>query len=98
MKKKLSTLSTDIIIQNLVAAMCGESTTAREKHIYLETLRGLVRLAKSEQMQEIRMNVDKLSGSIAMRTARRRARALIDAHRIGSMARSGQTELEFNQG
>ncbi len=47
MKKKLET---DEVIENLVAVMLGENASARDKHLYRENLRSLVRLAKSEQV------------------------------------------------
>jgi hypothetical protein len=59
MKKRITT---DVIIEKLVVATCRDTTTSREKHIYREALRGLVRFAKSEQMLEMKANVDRLSG------------------------------------
>jgi hypothetical protein len=92
--KKISL--TETAIEDLVAATCGKNATARQKHVYRETLRGLVRLAKSEQMFEMRTNVDKLAGTISARTARRRAKSILLAQRPGN-AGQRQAPLEFNQ-
>jgi hypothetical protein len=61
MKKRTN----DAAIDDLVAAACNEATTARDNHVYREALRGLVRLARSEQMFEMRSNVNILTGGIA---------------------------------
>lgn len=53
--------NTETAIEQLVTAFSGANATAREKHICREALRSLVRLAKSEQMLELKMDVDKLT-------------------------------------
>jgi hypothetical protein len=94
MKKRITT---DVVIEKLVVATCRDTTTLREKHIYREALRGLVRLAKSEHMLEMKANVDRLSGGSAARAARRQAKAILLAQRLGGTAEVGQKQLEFNQ-
>lgn len=91
------TLNTDIAIEDLVASICGTDSTLREKHVYREALRGLVRLAKSEQMIEMKESVDRLTGAVAARIARRRAKALLQAQRNPLLAGPRQTQLEFNR-
>ena len=88
-------LNTETAIDNLVAATCGENTTAHARHVYREALRGLVRLAKSEQMLEMKTNVDKLTGVAVARAARRQAKAILLAQRLAGSA--GQQQLEFNR-
>ncbi len=61
-------LNTDEVINNMVSAVCGQSATSRERHMYRETLRNLVRLAKAEQMADMRANVEKLTGFAEART------------------------------
>jgi hypothetical protein len=54
--------STETLIEDLVTATYGDNVSAREKHAFGEALRGLVRLAKAEQMLEMRMDIkNKLS-------------------------------------
>jgi hypothetical protein len=54
--------STETLIEELVTATYGDNISAREKHAFGEALRGLVRLAKAEQMLEMRMDIkNKLS-------------------------------------
>ncbi|HEX2529866.1 MAG TPA: hypothetical protein VHK70_00165 [Burkholderiaceae bacterium] len=48
-------LCSDDIVEALVVAACGNSATAQQKHLYRESLRSLVRLAKAEQTQEMEM-------------------------------------------
>lgn len=43
----------DDVIEALVLVACGENASDQEKHLYRESLRNLVRLAKSERMQEL---------------------------------------------
>ena len=87
--------NTDAVIDNMVNAACGEGATARERHLYREALRNLVRLAKSEQITEMKASVDKLTSAITAREAKRRARAILQSHRLP--AASGQEQLEFNR-
>lgn len=51
--------STEELIEELTAATCGENVSLREKRAFMEALRGLVRLAKSEQLLELRKDVKK---------------------------------------
>lgn len=61
-------LNTNEVINNMVDAVCGQGATSRERHMYRETLRNLVRLAKAEQMAEMRVNVEKLTSFTETRT------------------------------
>jgi hypothetical protein len=51
--------STEQLIEELAAATCGENASSRERRAFTEALRGLVRLAKSEQLLELKTNVKK---------------------------------------
>ena len=95
MKRKF--LNTDQVIESLVTANLGEDATERQKHIYRENLRSLVRLAKSEQVVEIKANVKKLAGALDMHTARRRAKAILLAQRLPGILAGGQQQFEFYQ-
>jgi len=50
-------LNTDDVIENLVELTCGETATVQDRHIYRESLRNLVRLAKVEQKHQISMGM-----------------------------------------
>lgn len=54
--------STDQMIEEMVAANLGETVSGRQKHVYREALRGLVRLAKKEQLLAMKSDVAKLTG------------------------------------
>jgi hypothetical protein len=93
MKKKAAT---EKVIDDLVAAAFDQNASGRERHIYREALRGLVRLARSEQMLEMRNNVDKLTGAITARAARRRAKSLVLGQRSDGGEEPEQKRFEFN--
>jgi DNA-binding transcriptional regulator LsrR (DeoR family) len=90
-------LNTDQVIEALIAATAGEEVTARQRHIYRENLRSLVRLAKAEQIVEIKTNVKKLAGALEAHHARRRAKAILLAQRLPGILSSAQQQFEFNQ-
>lgn len=55
--------STDEVIEELIVATYGKTGSERQKHVYREALHSLVRLAKAEQMRDMRVNVQKLTGA-----------------------------------
>lgn len=57
-------IGTEKMISDLVNASCGKHADARQKHVFRETLRQLVRLAKAEQLFEMKMNVKKLTAPL----------------------------------
>ena len=56
-------LNSDDVIENLVDLTCGETATTKDRHVYRESLRNLVRLAKVEQKQQIRMELYQINAS-----------------------------------
>lgn len=86
---------TDSVIENLVAATLGEQASVRERHVFREALRGLVRLAKSEQVVEIKANVKKLTGALDAASARRRTKAVLLAQRLPGILSQAQQQFEF---
>ncbi|MGE5652489.1 hypothetical protein [Noviherbaspirillum sp. UKPF54] len=93
MKKQLES---DQVIDNLIAAMLGEDATLRQKYLFRESLHSLVRLAKSEQIMEIKANVQKLTGAMEVHNARRRAKAVLLAQRLPAILAGAQQQFEFN--
>ena len=94
MKKKLDT---NEVIENLIDAILGPKATLRERHIFRENLRSLVRLAKAEQVVEIKANVKRLAGALESHAARRRAKAVLMAQRLPSILDHAQQQFEFKQ-
>lgn len=92
MKKKLET---DAVIESLITVTLGEKARARERHAYRESLRGLVRLAKAEQVMEIKDSVRKLTGTIEAQSARRRAKAILQAQQLPGVLNNAQQQFEF---
>jgi hypothetical protein len=86
-------LSTDILVEDLLNATYGNSASTREKFVFRQALLGLVRLAKAEQVFEMRTTVEKLIGgktSVASRQ-RNRQRGRNDARSGG-----GPEQMQFS--
>jgi hypothetical protein len=81
---------TDQLINDLVAGMLPQESTLREKHVLREALTSLVRLAKSEQMMEVKNNARRLTGTIGTHTYRLRARTGILSPKVRA-----QQQFEF---
>jgi hypothetical protein len=94
MKKKLDT---DDVIESLIVATLGEQPNARQRHMYRESLRSLVRLAKAEQVVEIKASVKRLTGILDSQSARRRAKAILLAQRLPGIFDQAQQQFEFKQ-
>lgn len=56
---------TEEMIAELVSVTCGENASARETHTFREALRSLVRLAKAEQMYEMKSDIQSLTAAPA---------------------------------
>lgn len=54
----LSHRRSDDVIEALVHVAFGETASVQAKHIYRESLRNLVRLAKAERTQEMKIDFD----------------------------------------
>lgn len=52
-------MHTEAAIENLVNATLGAAASEREKHIFRESLRNLVRIANAEYKAEMQASVDK---------------------------------------
>jgi hypothetical protein len=86
---------TDKVIEELIAATCGLQPGMRQRHAYAQALLGLVRLAKAEQLLEMRLDAERASGSLACASRKRQTRAIL--RKIGMDVRHRQRELEFGQ-
>jgi hypothetical protein len=53
--------ATETLIDQLIQATYGDEASAREKHAFKESLRALVRLAKAEQMLDMRIDARRLT-------------------------------------
>ena len=70
----MQTLTTQDIIDNLVMSIYGQPGNARQKHMLEQSLHSLVRLAKAEQILEIKASVKKLTGAIDLHPGKRPAK------------------------
>jgi hypothetical protein len=90
-------VDTDAVIESLLLATLSEDASSREKHVLRENLRSLVRLAKAEQVVEIKNNVRRLAGALEAHSARRRAKAVLFAQRLPGILEQAQQQFEFKQ-
>jgi hypothetical protein len=54
---------TDTIIEELIDATCSDS---RSRHFYLHALHALVRVARAEQLQELRRDVRRATDPVSL--------------------------------
>lgn len=66
---------TDQVVSDLISSLLPQDSSARQKHVLREALTSLVRLAKSEQMLEMKNNVRLLTGPMVEQVARGRSRS-----------------------
>jgi hypothetical protein len=63
------TRETDIIIEELINSICGEAPDARCRHLFFHALHGLVRVAKAEQLRQMRWDVSLAIGEASGKAA-----------------------------
>ncbi len=91
----MHTLSTAQTIQDLTTATYGDLSDVRQQYIFSQALHALVRLAKLEQMMEVKQNVGRASGVAANASSRRQTKAIL--RRIGMRCNHRQGQLEFDK-
>lgn len=86
----------EMAIDNLIGATLGGDAPYRDKHLFRESLRGLVRLAKAEQMLEIKTSVERLTGAIKTDVHRCPAKVnlLFEEFNVSTLL---QREFEFDR-
>lgn len=83
----MRTQTTANIIKELTVAVYGVAPDPRLKFVFSQALHGLVRLAKTEQMLEMKRNVEKATGV-------RQTKVILRKIRSERNARQGQLALE----
>lgn len=78
------------MIEDLVDAAVGEGASARQRHVFRESLRALVRFAKADQLLEIKASVRKLTGAVTAGAGRRKTK-------VDALMRQGQLELNSSE-
>lgn len=66
------TSATDNMIEELIDATYGDPADVRQRHVFAHALHGLVRLARSEQLLAMRLDVERataLAGQWRLATA-----------------------------
>lgn len=81
------TRRTDRMIEELISSTLGERPDARTRYLFSHALHGLVRLAKAEQMMEIRRDIERAEGRISVATARQETADLL--RKLGMQLREG---------
>jgi hypothetical protein len=88
-----SKYGTDKIIAQMMEAGFAKDMGIREKYLFRETLHNLVRLAKSEQMKELKQNVKRLTSPVTLAGGR----AITKGGRHGWTSEQIQQQFEFNR-
>lgn len=83
----MMTFGTEAMIAELVEL--NSDMSAKQRHLLRESLRSLVRLAKTEQVMEIKANVRKLVGT-GLQVTSRKKRA------TDELASYGNQQMQFN--
>lgn len=91
----MPTRTSSHIIDELLIAVSGPASDPRQRHVFLQALHGLVRLAKTEQMLEIKMHVEKATGAMACSSSRRHTRAIL--RKMGVKCDAGQGHFKFDR-
>lgn len=60
----MQNLTSNAMVKALVETCAGPDSSLRQRHVLEQNLYALVRLAKSEQLMEIKANVKKLTGPL----------------------------------
>lgn len=83
-----------MLVEELLDATYGHNADKRQRVVFREALLGLVRLAKAEQVREMRTCVDKLIGNSPSITVQQPTKSTQRNH-----VRSGRwpQQMEFNQ-
>jgi hypothetical protein len=84
--------ATEKTVSELMNVHYGRNLTARERHIYQETLFALVRLAKSEMRLEMKTSVKKLTGPVTFALLRAKR-----SQRSDQVSGCFQRQFEFHQ-
>lgn len=86
--------STDTLIKELLDATYGQEANFRQKFVFKQALLGLVRVAKAEQVFEMRTTVEKLIGGAPSNATRQRTKS-----RQANPAHSGSRpqQMQFSQ-
>lgn len=63
--------TTQDLVEALTNTFCADPVDIRQRHIFEQSLHALVRLAKAEQMVEIKASVKKLTTPVAIKPGMR---------------------------
>jgi hypothetical protein len=86
--------STNVLIDNLLDATYGETGNIRQRFVFREALLGLVRVAKAEQVLEMKTTVRKLINGTSSVSDRQRLKS---RQRSGMQSGRWPQQMEFNQ-
>lgn len=91
MFKHRSVDRTESVIAELVEATCAMHGGVHVRHVVREALHGLVRLAKVEQLMEMKLDAERAAGGMTGSAQRRHTKALL--RKIGMDVHSGRRRL-----
>ena len=85
---------TEAVIADLVDAACGGPGGRRKRHVLRQALYALVRLAKVEQLVEMRLDAEHASGGMTGMKQHRRTKAML--RKIDMDVHAGRARLEID--
>jgi len=88
----MRTRATDNVIEEIISQADGHEPDARKRHVFRQTLYGLVRLARAEQLLDMRRDAALAAGAAAG-SSRHQARVVL--RKIGMDVDQGARPPEF---
>jgi hypothetical protein len=85
---------TEAVIADLVDAACGGPDGRRKRHVLRQALYALVRLAKVEQLVEMRLDAERATGGMVGVKQHRHTKAML--RKIGMDVHADRSRLELD--
>ncbi|MFC3374795.1 hypothetical protein ACFOLJ_02625 [Rugamonas sp. CCM 8940] len=90
--------ATENIIEELIVSTYGEQLDAHKRHVFGQALQGLVRLAKAEQLLDMRLDAQRSIGLPGNADSRRQTRTILRRIGLDLALDQAQSKLEFGDG
>ncbi|MDC8757359.1 hypothetical protein [Janthinobacterium fluminis] len=90
----MPTRTSEKIIEDLIIAVYGPAPEPRRQYQLAQSLHALVRLAKTEQLRELKADVERAAGAAAGSGSRRETRTILRKIGMNCNARQGQFQFD----
>lgn len=91
----MHTHTTQNIVDELTFSIYGKAPDPRQQYVFSQALHSLVRLAKAEQMWELRMHAERSAGILADESSWRQTREIL--RKIGMHLPKRQGQFHFDK-